>query len=74
MTGVQTCALPISIGLPCAYALGRAVESILFGVKATDVGIFAAGTALMAIVALAAALTPAMRAARTDALDALRSE
>ena len=63
-----------AIGLPCAYALGRAVESILFGVKATDVGIFAVGTALMAVVALAAALPPAMRAARTDALDALRSE
>jgi putative ABC transport system permease protein len=63
-----------AIGLPCAYALARAIESILFGVKATDVGIFAVGTALMAVVALAAALPPAMRAARTDALDALRSE
>lgn len=37
-------------------------------------GIFATGTALMAAVALAAALPPAMRAARTDALDALRSK
>ena len=63
-----------AIGLPCAYALGRAVESILFGVKATDVGIFALGTSLMALVALAAAWPPALRASRTDAIDALRSE
>ena len=63
-----------AVGLPCAYALARAVESILFGVKATDVEIFAFGLALMAAVALAAAWPPASRAARTDALDALRSE
>ena len=63
-----------AIGLPCAYALARAVESILFGVHATDVGIFAVGVLLMSAVALAAAWPPAFRAARTDALDALRSE
>jgi len=63
-----------AVGLPCAYALGRAVESILFGVKATDVEIFAVGVLLMAAVALAAAWPPAFRAARTDAIDALRSE
>jgi predicted permease len=63
-----------AIGLPCAYALGRTVESILFGVHATDLGIFAVGAALMAAVAMAAAGPPAFRAARTDAIDALRSE
>jgi predicted permease len=63
-----------AIGLPAAYLLARGVESILFGVKATDPGIFAAGTLLMALVALAAAWPPALRASRTDALDALRSE
>ncbi len=63
-----------AVGLPAAYVLARVVESILFGVRATSVGIFAFGLALMAAVALAAALPPALRAARTDALDALRSE
>ncbi|HTR04354.1 MAG TPA: FtsX-like permease family protein, partial [Thermoanaerobaculia bacterium] len=63
-----------AIGLPCAYLLGRAVESILFGVHATDPGIFAVGVLLMSVVALAAAWPPALRAARTDAIDALRSE
>src|SRR5262249_8492078 len=63
-----------AIGLPCAYVLARAVESILFGVRASDPSIFALGAALMVVVALAAGWPPAARAARTDALDALRSE
>ena len=62
------------IGLPAAYALGRAVESILFGVKAADVPIFIAGAALLTAVAFGAAYPPARRAARTDAMEALRSE
>ena len=62
------------IGLPAAYALGRGVESILFGVHAADLPIFVAGLALLATVALAAAFPPAHRASRTDVIDALRSE
>jgi predicted permease len=63
-----------AIGLPVAYALGRAVESLLYGVHAADASIFAMGTALLAIVALAAAYPPARRASRTNAIDALRNE
>jgi predicted permease len=61
-------------GLPAAYALGRAIESILYGVKAADLPIFAVGAALLAAVSFAAAYPPARRAARTDAMEALRSE
>ena len=66
-------AVGAAIGLPAAYALGRAVSSILFGVGAADVRVFAAGLILMTSVSLAAALPPALRAARLDATDALRS-
>jgi predicted permease len=63
-----------AVGLPAAYALGRAVSSILFGIGAGDPRIFAAGIALLAAVAFAAAFPPAIRAARVNATDALRSE
>ena len=63
-----------AIGLPVAYALGRGIESILYGVHASDLWIFAAGTALMAAVSLAAAWPSARRAARTNPMEALRSE
>jgi putative ABC transport system permease protein len=63
-----------AIGLPAAYALGRAVESILYGVHASDLWVFAVGVALMAAVSLAAAYPSARRAARTNPMEALRSE
>ena len=63
-----------AICLPAAYTLARAVESILYGVHASDLRIFAIGAALMVAVSLAAAWPSARRAARTDPMDALRSE
>ena len=63
-----------AVGLPAAYALGRAIASILFGVKAFDPVIFAAGAALLAAVSIAAAWPSARSAARTNPMDALRSE
>ena len=67
-------AIGTAIGLPAAYALSRAVESILFGVKAGDIRVFVAGVVVLAAVALAAGYPPARRAAATNAMEALRSE
>ena len=67
-------AIGCAVGLPAAFALGKAVQSILFGVQAADVLIFAAGIALLGAVAFAAAYPSAHRAARLDPMTALRSE
>jgi len=63
-----------AIALPCVWALGRLVESQLFGVQPTDAITIAAASLLLAAVALGAALIPAYRASIVNPTDALRFE
>jgi predicted permease len=63
-----------AIALPCVWALGRLVESQLFGVKPTDPSAIAAATLLLTSAALGAALIPAYRASTVNPIDALRFE
>lgn len=60
------------LGVVGALALGRVMNGLLFGVRATDPATLFAIAALFAIVALLAALLPAFRAARADPMTALR--
>jgi predicted permease len=64
----------LAIGLPVAYAVGRLVESELFGVKAGEPLVFLAATVLLAVVAMAAGWLPARKAANVDPMVALRYE
>jgi ABC-type lipoprotein release transport system permease subunit len=50
------------------------LASLLFGVSPTDPATFLATAAALAVVAGVASLLPALRAVRTDPVDALRSE
>jgi len=63
-----------AIALPCLWAVRRLVEAQLFGVHAIDGPTIAGASLLLALVALAAAMLPAWRAASISPTEALRFE
>jgi putative ABC transport system permease protein len=62
------------VGLPAAYGLARLSESMLYGVHAGDLPIYAASLGIICVVALAACYIPSRRATRIDPIVALRYE
>ena len=62
------------IGIGLALAVGRAASSMLFGLQPGDPKTIGASVAGLAVVAIAASLLPAMRAARVEPMVALREE
>ena len=62
------------IGLAAAVAVARVFRAVLFEVEPIDPLSVAGGATVLAVVAVAAALLPARRAARLDPTAALRSE
>ena len=72
--GLRTVLVGVAIGLAGSLALTRAVESMLFGVTATDPLTFSAVILLLGGTALAACYLPARRASRVDPLVALRHD
>ncbi len=64
----------MAIALPCVAALGKLVQSQLFGVTATDPATVATAAAVLAAGALTAAFIPAWRASNVSPTHALRLE
>ncbi|HVG21686.1 MAG TPA: ABC transporter permease [Blastocatellia bacterium] len=64
----------IGIGIGAACAVTQVLESLLYGVSATDPLTFAGTALLLASVALMASFIPARRATRVDPMIALRHE
>lgn len=72
--GLRTVFIGVAIGIAGSLALTRTMESLLFGVTATDPLTFAGVTLLLVGAALLACYIPARRATRVDPLVALRYE
>jgi ABC-type antimicrobial peptide transport system permease subunit len=62
-----------AVGAAGAFALGRTMSSLLYGVTAGDAAAFAVALALSVAAAFLACWLPARRAAMLNPLDGLRS-
>ena len=71
--GMLPALIGIALGSVAALASAAVLNSLVFGVSASDPVTLAAVAGLLALVALTACLIPAFRAARVDPLEALRA-
>jgi predicted permease len=72
--GMKPTLLGVVVGIIGAFALGRVLSSLIYGVKSTDPATFLAVAAVLSMVALFASIIPAYRAAKVDPMVAVRYE
>jgi putative ABC transport system permease protein len=73
-SAAKLAATGVAIGLFVALAMSKVLESQLFGVSARDPLTYGSISLLLGALAVGASFLPALRAARTDPMTALRSE
>jgi putative ABC transport system permease protein len=71
--GLRLTVLGIVLGLAGFYALGRLIESHLYGVTATDPLTAVGVAAVLALISLLACAVPSLRASRTEPMSSIRS-
>jgi putative ABC transport system permease protein len=71
---VKLTGIGLAIGVPLAFAVNRALATLLFGIVSIDFALLASFTLVLMAVALGAAYLPARRAMRVDPIVALRYE
>ena len=64
----------VVLGLGAALATMQVIESMLYGLTATDAGTLVIATVCLVVSALVAAWVPSFRASRVDPMAALRAE
>jgi putative ABC transport system permease protein len=72
--GLVLTAAGVAVGLVSALWAGRVVQSMLYGVSATDPVLYAGVTAVLVLVGVAATLAPAHRAAHVNPIEVIRAE
>ncbi len=72
--GMQLVAMGVGLGFVGVFAFTRLLQSLLFGIGATDVPTMLGVALLLGVIAFLACLLPARRAARVDPISALRTE
>jgi putative ABC transport system permease protein len=72
--GLRVVAAGIVIGVGSALALGRLIQSLLFGVVANDLSTIIGAVAVVVGCTMIACFAPALRAGRIDPVTTLRSE
>jgi putative ABC transport system permease protein len=72
--GVALATTGVGVGLAGAYLVTRLMESLLYGVSATDLSTFGGVAFLLVLVAIIASYIPARRATKVDPIIALRYE
>jgi ABC-type antimicrobial peptide transport system permease subunit len=72
--GIVLAGAGVGIGAVLAWSVTRAMETLLYGVGATDPLTFALVAGLLAAVAVVACAIPAVRAARVDPMLVLRDQ
>jgi putative ABC transport system permease protein len=72
--GMVLTLIGIAMGIALSFALTRLMDTLLFGVTATDPTVFVAAPLIILVVALLACHIPAWRATKVDPILALRYE